>query len=356
MFKSFRGMIPLLIVCSSVMGVGCSSKTSDSVSDVTLDWKWLWDPEVEELPDWQIFDQPTHLVRGTQDELFLADDGNSRVIRLSLEGELIEVIGKEGAGPGEFLRPTYLSIERTSGELYVIDSQAGRISRFKVDRNHSEFIESYTSKIPQQLSEPSLIVNEDLSVWTTGYASSPRIRQMDLSGETFHSFGEPWIIEDLQPLFVDLLNRGLLVDIGNGHLGYLWRTKALLEIWSEQGQLVRETELLFPEVQELMDLEKDSDPADLGREWVPFYFHWATSIPSQDVLFVGVSPSSLEAPFAFYELSIPDLTVIRRYSCSETPEIYRIVSCIAEKTRTGYRFYALDRFNHGIAVLEPIDD
>lgn len=344
---------PIIFVILLFTGSGCSPGTGDTYSTVNLSWHWLWNPEIEDLPDWQILDQPTHLIRGPYGELIIADNGNSRVLRITPGGELIEILGQEGEGPGEFLRPTYLSIEQSSGDLFVVDTRAGRLSQFNLKRADSDFLDSYSSQIPRQLSVPSLIVNEDLSVWTTGYATSPRIRQMGLSGEIMKSFGEPWIIDDIQPLFVDLLNRGLILDVGQGKLGYLWRTRAILEIWSKQGELVGESDLLFPEVQELMDYDKDNDPADLGREWVPFYFNWADCLPSEEVIFVGVSPISIDAPFTFYELDTSNLSVTRKYSCAGTPEYYHIESCIAEKTRNGFRFYALDRLNHGIVVLEP---
>ncbi len=350
-----RSLLLITILSLLISGTGCSSGRDDTQSTIMLSWEWLWNPEVEDLPDWQILNQPTHLLRGPYGELIVADNGNSRVLRISTEGDLIEIIGKGGEGPGEFLQPTYLSVERASGDLFVIDPRAGRLSQFSLERDQSQYRESYSSQIPRQLSVPSLVIIDDLSVWTTGYATSPRIRHMNLSGEVLQSFGEPWIIDNIQPIFVDLLNRGLLVDVGNGNLGYLWRTKAQLEIWSREGEHIQETELLFPEVQALMELDRGNDPADLGREWVPFYFHWTDCLPSEEVIFVGVLPIALDAPFVFYELSTTDLSINRKYVCEQIPEIYRIESCIAEKTRNGYRFFALDRYNHGIAVLESLD-
>ena len=351
-----RYLLLISVLSILISGTACSSSTDDTESTVMLSWEWLWNPEIEDLPDWQILDQPTHLLRGPFGELIVADNGNSRVLRISTEGELIEIIGREGQGPGEFLQPTYLSVERTSGDLFVIDPRAGRLNQFSLGRDQSQYIESYSSQIPRQLSVPSLVVNEDLSVWTTGYATGPRIRHMNLSGDIHQEFGEPWIIEDIQPLFVDLLNRGLIVDAGNGNLGYLWRTRAKFEIWSKQGIFIEEAELLLPEVQSLMDLDKDNDPADLGREWVPYYFHWIDSLPSEGVVFIGVSPDAIDAPVTFYELSTADLSINRKYVCELNPDIYSIVSCFAEKTRRGYKFYALDRFNHGIVVFEALEN
>lgn len=67
--------------------------------------------------------------------LYVADTGHTKskehIIKIfSLHGELIGKIGKgKGAGPGEFLFPTYVSVDR-DGNLYVTDSLNCRVQVF----------------------------------------------------------------------------------------------------------------------------------------------------------------------------------------------------------------------------------
>lgn len=352
-YKRTQLLLTLAILIACIV-VGCSSRTDRTPPTINLSWRWLWNPETDNPEDWQILDQPSHIIRGLHGDLFIADQGNARVIRINTNGEFIEAVGSEGEGPGEFLRPTFLTIDPQTHTFFVADKSTSRINLFRIGINKSDFISSHLNQAYSRLSVPSLVPDGNSILWTTGFAASSRIRKISLAGEVQVEFGDPWIIEDLRPLSLDLLNRGLIVELGNGNLGYIWQAKPVVEIWSKQGTLLHTAEIQSPEVQIIDDYQKENNPADLGREWVPFYFNWADCLPAKEAIFIGFAMA--ENAFTFYELSSENLRIVSKYICSETPEYYRIENCVAELTEDGIRFFALDRYNGGIAVLETIQE
>ncbi len=74
--------------------------------------------------------RPTGLaVDGERDRLYVADTTAHRVVAFSLDGTLQQVIGRRGAGHGEFNFPTQLQLG-PGGTLFVIDSLNYRVQSF----------------------------------------------------------------------------------------------------------------------------------------------------------------------------------------------------------------------------------
>jgi len=327
----------------------CQRRTSGSIPTVELTWQWLWNPESENPEEWQIFDQPSHMIMGIHNDLFICDQGACHIIRIRKDGSYVETIGREGGGPGEFRRPSYLAFNENTSTLLVTDYSSMRITLFQINESSSELIESHLSDNLGRLKVPSLILEDDHSIWTIGYELKPRIYHVAVDNSIISRFGDPWLIDGQHPLKVGLLNTGFVFDPGNGMIGYIWRSKPLVEIWTREGILNQEMPLNFPEMSMIDEYFKDNDPANLG-DWVPLYFNWAYTLDSLDALFIGFA-YQFEYPFTFFELNSNTLNPRRRYVCSSTPEWYGIASCVVDASTDELRFYALDRRNHGIVVL-----
>jgi DNA-binding beta-propeller fold protein YncE len=65
--------------------------------------------------------------------LWVADYGRDRVVKLSPDGHLLLVVGDRGAGPGEFIGPKGVTVDPNTGRIYVADTGNGRIQRLFPD-------------------------------------------------------------------------------------------------------------------------------------------------------------------------------------------------------------------------------
>jgi DNA-binding beta-propeller fold protein YncE len=65
--------------------------------------------------------------------IWVADYGRDRVVKLSPDGRLVVSWGSRGSGAGEFVGPKGVSIDPTSGRIYVADTGNSRVQRIAPD-------------------------------------------------------------------------------------------------------------------------------------------------------------------------------------------------------------------------------
>ena len=65
--------------------------------------------------------------------LWVADYGHDRVVKLAPDGHLLLSWGARGSGPGEFVGPKGVAIDPSSGRLYVADTGNARVQRLAPD-------------------------------------------------------------------------------------------------------------------------------------------------------------------------------------------------------------------------------
>ncbi|HEX2757517.1 MAG TPA: NHL repeat-containing protein, partial [Thermoanaerobaculia bacterium] len=75
---------------------------------------------------------PRGLAVDPSGNVFVADTGNVRVVKLDASGREVAVIGRKGSGPGEF-ESAWLPAVDGKGQLYVLDPRKGRVSIFGND-------------------------------------------------------------------------------------------------------------------------------------------------------------------------------------------------------------------------------
>ena len=159
---------------------------------ITCAAAWLWDPESLDLEDWQYMDRPRDLVMGPYGELIAADTGNVRIVRFHPDGTLIEIIGREGAGPGEFRAPRGLAIQRDEPVLWAGDEFHRRISRFRLTEEASEFIDSPIYPLATGVFSPDFAAEDRLAVWGVTVGRDRRITSMTAEGKVYTAFGRPF--------------------------------------------------------------------------------------------------------------------------------------------------------------------
>jgi DNA-binding beta-propeller fold protein YncE len=65
--------------------------------------------------------------------LWVADYGRDRVVKLSPDGRSLLAVGSRGSGLGEFVGPKGVAVDPGSGRIYVADTGNGRVQRLAVD-------------------------------------------------------------------------------------------------------------------------------------------------------------------------------------------------------------------------------
>jgi DNA-binding beta-propeller fold protein YncE len=84
------------------------------------------------LPDAQLR-RPEGIAVDHDGNLWVADYGRDRVVKLAPDGRLLLSWGGRGSGPGEFVGPKGIAIDPTSGRLYVADTGNARVQRLAPD-------------------------------------------------------------------------------------------------------------------------------------------------------------------------------------------------------------------------------
>jgi DNA-binding beta-propeller fold protein YncE len=185
--------------------------------------------------------KPVGLGIGPQDRLWVADTHYHRVLVYSADGELLETIGREGTGPGEFLLPTDVAVTH-EGSFFVSEYGGNdRISRFNADR---QFEISFGAGPPMKtpLNRPNaLALDADGTLWTAD-ACNHRIVRFDRGGNVLTTFGSlgraPGQL--CYPYGIDVLPDGNLVvcEYGNNRVQVFDRTGRSVRIWGQPGRAV----------------------------------------------------------------------------------------------------------------------
>ena len=144
------------------------------------------------------FCYPTDLVVSASGDMYVSDGyGNARVHKFSPDGRLLLSWGDPGRGPGQFVVPHGLCLDR-EGRIYVADRQNQRIQVFSPERN---FITQWTGvRCPNKMvidDEDNMYVAE-MGLVVRGNVDSPqffpdgphaRVTVRDLSGGILAEWG-----------------------------------------------------------------------------------------------------------------------------------------------------------------------
>ncbi len=106
------------------------------VLDSEQGWLYRFDPNGKPIgrfggPSAQFF-HPRGLSIDPSDHLYVADTGGSRIVKLSLTGERLQVFGTKGTGKGQFIEPSDGAVDY-DGFLYATDVPNRRIQLFSAD-------------------------------------------------------------------------------------------------------------------------------------------------------------------------------------------------------------------------------
>ena len=127
------------------------------------------------------FNRPTWAVVAPSGELYVSDGyGQNRWHRFDSERRLLNSWGETGSGPGQFLLPHAVWVDRDN-QVYVIDRTNQRVQLFTLE---GEYLTEWT----EMPSPNQLFIGEDDTVYIAQGAR--RIDVMTLEGDLLSSWGE----------------------------------------------------------------------------------------------------------------------------------------------------------------------
>ena len=135
-----------------------------------------------------ILDQPTGIAcnRSTGD-IWVVETGAHRIARFSSEGQLIGRIGERGTGAGTFNFPTFLWIDQ-SGRIYIVDSMNMRIQILDQDGG---FIGAFgeSGDATGNMARPKGVATDSKGHIYVADALFHAVQVFDLEGRFLYSFG-----------------------------------------------------------------------------------------------------------------------------------------------------------------------
>ncbi len=224
---------------------------------IPLTYRYLWD--IDHPEEWQMLSRGfmggkvTGMIRGANNELLLSDRRNAYVLRLTREGELLQIIGGKGSGPGEFHEPMAIGIDRQSNDIWVYDEGLHRYSIFTNREGIYRYLDSFRASLNLD-SERNLVVEGAGQFWrcgatiTTFRDPASRIKLMDTEGNILRGFGPPWEVSESSPwaMLGPDLNHGTLVELPGDRLAFTWRHRPIMEIWTKEGELLMQRQFGEP--------------------------------------------------------------------------------------------------------------
>jgi 6-bladed beta-propeller len=130
-----------------------------------------------------LFNKPTDVAFSRNGDIFVTDGyGNSRVVRFDRYGKFIKTWGTYGSGPGEFMLPHSVVIDKND-RVYVGDRENARIQIFDTD---GHFLTQWNG-----IGYPyGLWITSDQHVWMVD-GGFDRIVELDQTGKILGSIGSP---------------------------------------------------------------------------------------------------------------------------------------------------------------------
>jgi len=129
-----------------------------------------------------LFNGPQDVAFDQFDNIYVADKGNSRVVKLNADGLLVKTWGTAGANKGEFNFVHSIVIDKDNN-IYVADRENKRIQIFDLEGN---FVKQWSD-----IGYPYVLTLSNNTLWMTD-ARAEKVRQFALDGKLLASYqGKP---------------------------------------------------------------------------------------------------------------------------------------------------------------------
>ncbi len=131
---------------------------------------------------------PKGIAIDSKGDIWVTEAGNDRVQEFSPEGKSLLVFGKEGSEPGELKEPKALALD-SSGDVWVADSANNRVEEFSPEGKFIAAFGSVGSELGEFKEPKGIAIDAKGNVWVADSANN-RIEEFSPEGKLLGHFGE----------------------------------------------------------------------------------------------------------------------------------------------------------------------
>ena len=319
--------------------------------------RYLWDPTSSHLQDWQVLGDPTDILLGPYNDLFISDGDQAKVLRCTTDGELIEVIGRSGEGPGEFRECWDLGYCPADTMLWIVDRSnvIGHISSVKLQSSSSLFYDRCTAPNIWLKTTPNLVVENPHAFWVHDRSNraDDRILKINDSGEIILSFGDPYNQPDATT-DNSASSVGFPELIDNNKIFYVYSSLPVMELWTDSGELLKQKEFDLPEIRSITKQVQKIRRQMQNQDIRPTYFQSTIWHPESSAVYV-MTMDAIRNRQIIYAVNPIDFKILQRYIIQSDLEEHFVKGLAVDSSSTQLRFFGISAYTAGIVVLEAIE-
>ncbi|MEB3278709.1 MAG: scytonemin biosynthesis PEP-CTERM protein ScyF [Lyngbya sp.] len=150
----------------------------------------LADGEFGGLIPGRAFFGPSGITFDEDNNVYVGDFSNDRILKINEAGEIIDTIGTAGTEPGQFQGPAGIRISPVSGNIYVADQFNNRVQVLDPEGNPLLVFGTEGTEPGQFLQPIGLEVDEEENIFVADSINS-RVQVFDKEGNFLTTFGEP---------------------------------------------------------------------------------------------------------------------------------------------------------------------
>jgi streptogramin lyase len=180
---------------------------------------------------------PYGVASDSKGNLWVVDEGNSRIEEFGPEGKYISMFGKAGTEPGQLKEPKGIAID-SKGNIWVAESGNNRMQEFSPEGKSLQVVGKAGSE-PGQLKEPKgIAIDSKGNIWVADTGNN-RIQQFSSEGKYISMFGkagtEPGQLKEPQGMAIDSKGNVWVADTGNSRIQQFSSEGKLLSHFGESG-------------------------------------------------------------------------------------------------------------------------
>ena len=132
---------------------------------------------------------PRRIAIGRDDSIYVVDQGRTRIVKFSPDGQVLSVWGSKGSGDGQFDDPTSVAVDPKTNKVYVADPRNKRIQLF--DSNGNFLTKWLVPEWGQPQGFEDLAIDSDVGRLYASSANMNTIVVYDLEGKKLGTLAPP---------------------------------------------------------------------------------------------------------------------------------------------------------------------